>query len=329
MVGHPGTTAWPIGDMRRVFNILATRGWSFRLGELQVSRSVIRQSDTVMISGVVVNESSRLGTVYMVVLIANPYRHNEPLFNSDRDLNAGERQRLRIVDIPGGQSVRFSTQWTVPNDTEPGVYDIRIQLWNPPKLFRARRWFVRYHHHRYHQSEWKGIIEVMAIQRASEAEGEAREPNVMRSPKVFISYSWDSLEHRTWVLQLADELIRHGMQVIIDKYSLLLGEEITKFIERGIRESDVFLMICSTNYTERANQRIGGVGLETVIGSNTFLQARESKKYIPVVRNNLNPSASKLPTYVGSTLYIDMDTESWRSEPLQLLLRGIRETRLL
>ncbi len=64
--------------------------------------------------------------------------------------------------------------------------------------------------------------------------------------------------------------------------------------------------------------------METVISSETFLNARQTKKFIPIVRSNRMPANKKLPTYIGSTLYVDMTTDLWRSTPLQQLLKGIK-----
>jgi len=43
------------------------------------------------------------------------------------------------------------------------------------------------------------------------------------SPKAFISYSWDSDEHKAWVLQLATRLVNNGVDVTLDRWDIHLG----------------------------------------------------------------------------------------------------------
>lgn len=37
-------------------------------------------------------------------------------------------------------------------------------------------------------------------------------------PKLFISYSWSSSEHEEWVLELAENLIKDGIDIALDKW---------------------------------------------------------------------------------------------------------------
>lgn len=309
--------------LARLRNLVFCDAWSFRTTACEISPPVLRPGDEALVTGAILNDGLRLGTVYLVMLIANPYDHEELILDTHRDLPDEQKRSLRIVDIPRGEQVRFSMSWSVPTGAAPGVYDVSLQLWNPAKLFRSVSPFFRFHYHCFHQTPWRGVIEVVGYAHGATEVGANATSREGVAPRVFISYSWDSPAHQKWVLDLADELIRHGIDVIVDKRNLYPGEEITEFIERGIRECDVFLMVCSDRYTEKAKGRIGGVGLETVISSATFLHARKTKKFIPAVRNNTKPAASKLPAYLGSTLYVDMESDSWRAEPFQELLRAI------
>ena len=38
--------------------------------------------------------------------------------------------------------------------------------------------------------------------------------------KVFISYAWESEEHREWVKALADRLLSDGIDAVLDQYDL-------------------------------------------------------------------------------------------------------------
>jgi len=54
------------------------------------------------------------------------------------------------------------------------------------------------------------------------------------SPLVFISYSWDSAEHKQWVLKLADLLILNGVDVLLDQYELSIGKNMFPFMEQSV-----------------------------------------------------------------------------------------------
>ena len=64
-------------------------------------------------------------------------------------------------------------------------------------------------------------------------------------PKVFISYSWSS---DALVLDLAQRLVSHGVDVVLDKWELKEGNDKYKFMERCVNDADItkVLIICQT-----------------------------------------------------------------------------------
>ena len=44
--------------------------------------------------------------------------------------------------------------------------------------------------------------------------------------KAFISYAWESEEHRAWAKALADRLLADGIEAIVDQYDLELGDRL-------------------------------------------------------------------------------------------------------
>ena len=57
-------------------------------------------------------------------------------------------------------------------------------------------------------------------------------------PVVFVSYSWDSDEHKQWVKKLADTLrVRFGINVLLDQYNRG-GYNLVDFMMEGIRRAD-------------------------------------------------------------------------------------------
>ena len=88
-----------------------------------------------------------------------------------------------------------------------------------------------------------------------------------RIPKVFISYSWSS---DAQVLGLAQRLIAHGVDVVLDKWDLKEGQDKYAFMERCVNDPEItkVLIVCDKQYADKANNRTGGVGDETVIISS-------------------------------------------------------------
>jgi hypothetical protein len=68
-------------------------------------------------------------------------------------------------------------------------------------------------------------------------------------PKVLISYSHDSPEHKDRVLVLSNRLRGEGIDCTIDQYLLVPPEGWPRWMEKQIRESDFVLMVCTETIT--------------------------------------------------------------------------------
>ena len=82
----------------------------------------------------------------------------------------------------------------------------------------------------------------------------------MSIPKIFISYSHDSQEHKKWVLDLATRLRNNGVDAIIDQWELRPGDDLPHFMETHLADSDFVVMVCTDKYVKKANAGTGGVG---------------------------------------------------------------------
>ncbi|WP_341905729.1 toll/interleukin-1 receptor domain-containing protein [Polaromonas sp. YR568] len=140
----------------------------------------------------------------------------------------------------------------------------------------------------------------------------------MSAPKVFISYSHDSPEHKLWVLELATRLRTSGIDVILDQWDIGPGGDLPHFMERGISESVRILMICTNRYVEKANAGMGGVGYEKMIVTAELMTRIDSAKVIPVLRQ-----MGALPTFLGSKLYIDLSKQDYFETGFDQLLREL------
>lgn len=102
-------------------------------------------------------------------------------------------------------------------------------------------------------------------------------------PVVFISYSWDSKEHKEWVAKLADDLSSKGIYVLFDEY-LESGTTLPLFMEYGITRADKVLVIGTTKYKEKSISISTGVAFEDTIIRGDMFQNLGTKKFIPCLK---------------------------------------------
>lgn len=145
---------------------------------------------------------------------------------------------------------------------------------------------------------------------------------------VFISYSWAVQEK---VINLAERLMANGIDVILDVYDLKEGQDKYAFMEQSVNNPavDRVLIICDKTYKEKADNRAGGVGDETVIISPEIYGKSKQEKFIPVAVEADEDGHVYIPTYIKSRIYIDLSTEDDRYESeYEKLLRNIYEAPL-
>lgn len=142
-----------------------------------------------------------------------------------------------------------------------------------------------------------------------------------KSPKVFISYSWDSEEHREWVRLLADRLLENGVDAYVDKYDLSLADRLPQFMEQQITDSDFVLIVCTKTYRDKANNRTSGVGYEGHIISAELLSGKNERKFIPIIKEGRAPEI--LPTFLAGKYGIDLSNAEYFEENFNDLLTTI------
>lgn len=141
-------------------------------------------------------------------------------------------------------------------------------------------------------------------------------------PKVFISYSWSSTD---FVITLAERLMSHGVDVVLDKWDLKEGQDKYVFMEQCVNnpEIDKVLIISDKQYKEKADNRKGGVGNETVIISQEVYSNNNQEKFIPIIVERDEKGEECLPAYINSRIYIDFSDEDHFEDAYETLLRNI------
>ena len=141
-----------------------------------------------------------------------------------------------------------------------------------------------------------------------------------KPPKVFISYAWED-DIKPWVLDLATQLRRDGVETILDQWETHLGDQLTEFMEKSVRRSDFVIIICTPKYKAKSDEREGGVGYEGHIITSEIFQNSNHRKFIPVLRKGNWKSAS--PSWAAGKLYIDLSGNPYSKENYQDLLRTL------
>ncbi len=144
-------------------------------------------------------------------------------------------------------------------------------------------------------------------------------------PTVFISYSWDSEEHKSWVLKLAKDLIEnYGLLVLLDQYELTAGKELNYFMETSIEKASKVLIILTPGYKTKAEGRAGGIGYEySMISHELFEIQAGNNKFIPILRSG--NSEESCPKYIKSQIYHEMSNDLHYETNLHELARIIYE----
>src|SRR5512147_2420989 len=128
-------------------------------------------------------------------------------------------------------------------------------------------------------------------------------------PKVFISYSHDTIEHQERVLGFADRLRADGIDAEIDQYNAAPPESWPLWCERQIASADVVLMVCTETYHRRVSgdeERGKGLGVvweAQIIRQLLYDAGAISDKFVPVLFSDASPE--QIPTPIkGGTRYV-------------------------
>jgi serine phosphatase RsbU (regulator of sigma subunit) len=114
------------------------------------------------------------------------------------------------------------------------------------------------------------------------------EPIVPHSPKVFLSYSHDSQEHKDRVLALCDRLRGDGIDAWIDQYETAPPEGWPRWCTRRVEEADYVLVVCTETYERRfrgAEEPDQGLGVQwegSIVTQELYDAGARNTKFIPV-----------------------------------------------
>lgn len=112
--------------------------------------------------------------------------------------------------------------------------------------------------------------------------------SAIRTPKVFISYSHDSEEHKDQVFALCERLRSEGVDCHIDQYETSPPEGWPRWMRYRIREADFVLVVCTEPYERRftGDEETGrGAGAKWeggIITQELYESEGRNIKFIPI-----------------------------------------------
>jgi len=112
-----------------------------------------------------------------------------------------------------------------------------------------------------------------------------------RHPTVFMSYTWDSSEHRQSVKGLVDALRAYGIDVVFDHYHPNPPKGFVMWMTKNIRDDDYVLMICTERYYARVMHDedpqpgigLGGTWEGGLIFNQFYKAGMLSHKFLPLL----------------------------------------------
>jgi hypothetical protein len=93
------------------------------------------------------------------------------------------------------------------------------------------------------------------------------------SVRVFISYSWDSREHKDRVRVLVDRLLAQGIDCVLDQYEHPPPPQgWPTWMKEQVGRCEFVLVVCSEGYVQKADGKVPGAGLGVRFESAQVLQ---------------------------------------------------------
>lgn len=144
-----------------------------------------------------------------------------------------------------------------------------------------------------------------------------------KMPKVFISYSWSSVDYKDRIRHYAERLRENHVDVLLDIWDLSAGQDKNAYMEKMVTDPSVthVLVFVDKRYTEKANARKDGVGTESQIISQRLYSSVDQSKFIPIFCEKGESGKLSAPAFFESRIGFDFSTPAAENDNWEPLLR--------
>lgn len=148
-----------------------------------------------------------------------------------------------------------------------------------------------------------------------------------KDPTAFVSYSWDSKEHKNWVLSLVSKLFQNGVETSIDVFETQTKTvNLYNMMIKNIKEKDYTILVLTEEYAQKADTLQGGVGFET---NMLVPQLMDNLQKIILIVRTKGDKSKVIPFYLKGVLYIDFSDDTQFEESFTELLHKIYKVDLI
>jgi hypothetical protein len=130
-------------------------------------------------------------------------------------------------------------------------------------------------------------------------------------PDCFISYPWGVDEHEKWVVRLATDLRKAGIDVVLDRWHNTPGTSVTKFIER-ISSVDLVVAVGTPNYRKKYDSEDSDPVVDAelrLIGTRLRKRPAQRSRVIPVLLRG--EQSSSFPPQLEDSVFLDFRLDTY------------------
>lgn len=131
--------------------------------------------------------------------------------------------------------------------------------------------------------------------------------------RVFLSYSWDSPEHKQRVLELAQRLRADGVDARMDRFTTFPEEGWPRWMENEIEHAAFVVVVATPKYAERfAGHAPAGMGLGAtwegaIVTQDLYESGVRNRKFLPVIFSDAD--GANIPKPLRSFMRYRVDSE--------------------
>ena len=140
--------------------------------------------------------------------------------------------------------------------------------------------------------------------------------------KIFISYSWDSPEHKAWVKKFSDDLqarLGDSFEVLLDQ-NQRRGTSLSRFMKKGLKDAVKVLIIGTPKYKEKSEASYC-VAYETSVITTEMRSNIDTTKFYPILR--AGTFETSFPIDIQDRMGDDLSDDNNYEEQLKTIVDAI------